>query len=53
MPNAAYVLSGSLTVEKKSPGQKKTLHEGDVLAETVNIMHRGYTGKQGAVLMAY
>src|ERR1700737_2240451 len=36
MPNAAYVLSGELTVEKKEGGATKILTAGQVLPEMVN-----------------
>lgn len=41
IPNAAYVLSGHITVEKQSTGQIKTIRAGDALAETVGTVHRG------------
>jgi quercetin dioxygenase-like cupin family protein len=53
MPNAAYVLSGTLTVQKKSTGQEKELVAGEVLAETMNIVHRGFTGNAPVVLLAF
>jgi quercetin dioxygenase-like cupin family protein len=51
MPNAAYILSGQLTVEKKSNGETKVLHAGQVLPEMVGELHRGITGKEPAVLI--
>ncbi len=53
MPNAAYVLSGELTVEKADSGLKRQLVAGDVLPETVNSTHRGYTGEQPVVLLVF
>jgi quercetin dioxygenase-like cupin family protein len=53
MPNAAYVLSGELTVEKAEGGLKRQLVAGDVLPETVNSTHRGYTGEQPVVLLVF
>ncbi|OYY65876.1 MAG: cupin [Burkholderiales bacterium 28-67-8] len=53
MPNAAYVLSGELTVEKAEGGLKRQLVAGDVLPETVNSTHRGYTGDQPVVLLVF
>ncbi len=53
MPNAAYVMSGELTVEKAEGGLKKLLVAGDVLPETVNSTHRGYTGEQPVVLIMF
>ena len=53
MPNAAYVLSGELTVEKAEGGLKRQLVAGDVLPETVSSTHRGYTGEQPVVLLVF
>lgn len=52
VPNAAYVLSGSLTVEKKD-GTTKMLHAGEVLAELVNEVHRGVAGDSDVVLIVF
>lgn len=53
MPNAAYILSGELTVEKKETGAKKLLKPGQVLPEMVNEFHRGFTGDMPAVLIVF
>ncbi|MCW1829954.1 cupin domain-containing protein [Enterobacter asburiae] len=53
VPNAAYVLNGVLTVEKKATGQKKLLKAGEVLPEMVDSAHRGYTGKEGVTLVVF
>lgn len=53
MPNAAYVLSGHLVVEKKAGGIKKTIHAGETLAETVGTVHRGYTEDEAATLIVF
>ena len=53
LPNAAYVLSGELTVEKKDSGEKKTLVAGQVLPEMVGALHRGQTGDSPAVLIVF
>lgn len=53
MPNAAYVLSGELTVEKKENGQKKVLTAGQVLPEMVDALHRGTTGDKPVVLIVF
>jgi len=51
IPNAAYVLSGSITVEDKASGKKQTFHAGEALAEEVGQVHRGVTGDEPAVLV--
>ena len=43
MPNAGYILSGELTVEKKN-GTKKHFIAGQALTETVDSLHRAITG---------
>lgn len=53
MPNAAYVLSGQLTVEKKIDRTKKTIHAGETLAETVGIGHRGFTEDEPVSLIVF
>ncbi|HWZ49669.1 MAG TPA: cupin domain-containing protein [Herbaspirillum sp.] len=53
MPNAAYVLSGEITVEKKSTGEKKLIKKGQVLPEMVNALHRGVTGDAPVVLIVF
>jgi quercetin dioxygenase-like cupin family protein len=52
MPNAGYVESGEITVEKKN-GEKKLVTEGQVLPETVGSIHRGFTGDSSAVLIVF
>ncbi len=52
MPNAAYILSGTLTIEKHD-GSKKTVHAGEAVAEMVNTVHRGVTGDTPVVLLAF
>lgn len=52
MPNAAYVVSGDLTVEKKD-GTVKHFTAGQVVAEVVETVHRGITGDQGVVLIVF
>jgi quercetin dioxygenase-like cupin family protein len=53
MPNAAYVLSGQITVEKKENGEKKLLTVGQVLPEMVDALHRGTTGDEPVVLIVF
>ena len=50
-PNAAYVLSGTLTVHDKISGKTRVFHQGEAFAETVNDIHRGETGDEPAVLL--
>jgi quercetin dioxygenase-like cupin family protein len=53
MPNAAYVLSGTLTIEKKVGGKKKVFTQGQVALEVVNNFHRGRTGNKPVVLIVF
>jgi quercetin dioxygenase-like cupin family protein len=50
-PNAAYVLSGTLTVHDKVSGKTKVFHQGEAFAETVDDVHRGETGEEPVVLL--
>lgn len=53
IPNAAYVQSGVVTVEKQSSGEKRQVTAGEALPEMVGSAHRGYTGNEGAVLIVF
>src|SRR5215475_2508972 len=44
IPNAAYLLSGELTLERKKDGKKQRFAAGQALSETVDTLHRGVTG---------
>jgi quercetin dioxygenase-like cupin family protein len=50
-PNAAYVLSGTLTVHDKASGKTQVFHQGQAFAETVDDVHRGETGDAPVVLL--
>jgi quercetin dioxygenase-like cupin family protein len=50
-PNAAYVLSGTLTIHDKVSGKTKVVHQGEAFAETVDDVHRGETGDEPVVLL--
>ena len=52
VPNAGYVLSGEITAETKD-GAKKHFIAGQVIPETVDIVHRGVTGDQPVVLIVF
>jgi quercetin dioxygenase-like cupin family protein len=52
LPNAGYLLSGELTIEKKD-GTKKHFVAGDALTETVDSVHRGITGDAPLVLVVF
>jgi quercetin dioxygenase-like cupin family protein len=52
-PGVAYVLSGTLTVQKKETGETKLLTPGQVLPEMVEQLHRGYTGDEPVVLIVF
>jgi quercetin dioxygenase-like cupin family protein len=51
-PNAAYVVSGELNVEKQD-GQTTHFSKGQVIPETVGVWHRGVTGAQAAELLVF
>lgn len=53
MPNAAYVVSGSIVVERESDRSRRLLGAGQVLAEMVDSPHRGITGDEPVVLMVF
>ncbi|ARF52596.1 MULTISPECIES: cupin domain-containing protein [Pantoea] len=51
MPNAAFVLSGTLVVEDKETGEQQTFQAGEALNETINSAHRGFTLESPAELI--
>lgn len=54
VPNAAYVVSGELTVEDRRSGTSLRVVAGQAFAESVNSSHRGVTGdKQAVVIVTY
>lgn len=53
MPNAAYVVSGNLTVETREGGKSILLKPGDVLPEMINRQHRGLTGDTAVELVVF
>ena len=52
MPNAGYILSGELTIEKQD-GTKQHFVAGQAITETVNSVHRGITGTKATVLIVF
>jgi quercetin dioxygenase-like cupin family protein len=53
MISVAYILSGTLTVEKRATGKRKTIHAGEALAETIQTVHRGYTEDDPVELIVF
>jgi len=51
--NVAYVLSGTLFLEKFGTSEQKVIKAGDSLAEMVGIAHRGYTKEQPVELLVF
>jgi quercetin dioxygenase-like cupin family protein len=50
-PNAAYVLSGHLTVEDRGTGQMHTFAAGQAFNEQVGSEHRGFTGDEACTVI--
>lgn len=53
MPNAAYILSGELTVEKMDGSASHHFVAGQALPETVDTAHRGVTGDKPVELIVF
>ncbi|MFO2463100.1 cupin domain-containing protein [Pseudomonas sp. 15FMM2] len=53
MPNAAYIVSGELTVETRKSGATRTLRQGQTLAEMVGTEHRGITAETPVELLVF
>ena len=53
MPNSAFILSGSLTIEDKDNGESKTFRAGEAFNESIDIAHRGFTTDENAELIIF
>jgi quercetin dioxygenase-like cupin family protein len=51
IPNAVYVLSGTLTLQDRASGKTLVVHQGQSVAESVDDVHRGEAGDEPAVLL--
>ncbi|WP_447892931.1 cupin domain-containing protein [Pseudomonas marginalis] len=51
--NAAYVISGHITVTRKKDGKAIVIGPGDVLPEMVGTLHRGQTGDETVDLIVF
>jgi quercetin dioxygenase-like cupin family protein len=51
VPNAVYVLSGTLTLRDRASGKTLVVHEGQAVGESVDDVHRGEAGDEPAVLL--
>ncbi|MGF6593153.1 chorismate mutase [Pseudomonas sp. 2835] len=52
-PNAGYLLAGELLVETRDSNKQVSIKAGDALAEIVDGVHRGRTGRQPAELIVF
>jgi len=53
IPNASYIVSGELTLERKKDGKKQRFVAGQALSETVDTVHRGVAGDEPVVLIVF
>jgi quercetin dioxygenase-like cupin family protein len=53
MPNAAYIVSGELTLERKKDGKKQHFAAGHAVSETVDTFHRGVAGNEPVILIVF
>ena len=51
IPNALYVLSGTLTLHDRASGETLVVHQGQAVGESVDDVHRGEAGDEPAVLL--
>jgi quercetin dioxygenase-like cupin family protein len=51
IPNAVYVLSGTLTLHDRASGKTLVVNQGQVVGESVDDVHRGEAGDEPAVLL--
>lgn len=52
VPNAAYIISGSITIEKKD-GTRKLFNAVEVVAETIISIHRGLVGEEHTTIVTF
>jgi quercetin dioxygenase-like cupin family protein len=52
MPNAAYIVSGEITIEGPG-GQPRHFSAGQVIPETVDTLHRGMVGDKPAEFLVF
>jgi quercetin dioxygenase-like cupin family protein len=50
-PNSVYVLSGTLTLRDRDDGKTLVVHQGQAVAESVDVVHRGESGDEPTVLL--
>jgi quercetin dioxygenase-like cupin family protein len=50
-PNSVYVLSGTLTLRDRDDGKVLVVHQGQAVAESVDVVHRGESGDEPTVLL--
>lgn len=50
-PNSVYVVSGTLTLRDRDDGKTLVVHQGQAVGESVNVVHRGESGDEPAVLL--
>lgn len=50
-PNSVYVLSGALTLRDRDDGKTMVVRQGQAVAESVNVVHRGESGDEPTVLL--
>jgi quercetin dioxygenase-like cupin family protein len=53
LPNAAYIVSGDLTLERKEDGKKQHFAAGQAVSDTVDTFHRGVPGDEPVVLIVF
>jgi quercetin dioxygenase-like cupin family protein len=51
IPNAVYVISGTLTLRDRASGRTLVVHQGQAVGESVDDVHRGEAGDEPAVLL--
>ena len=51
--SVGYVLSGHLTIEKRDTGERTIVHAGQIVAETVQTTHRGFTTEEPVELVVF
>lgn len=51
LPSSTYVISGTMTLEDRFSGEKRVIKAGDVVLDSMNEAHRGFTGEDACVVV--
>lgn len=51
--SAVYMSGGSVSLTVRKTGERRTFRQGDSFTDTVDIVHQGLSGEQGAEMLVF